>query len=1289
MSREHQTGIGSVGPGRSDAGAIPTPGRSTLTEQLAEQEPDLAFGSGTALPAAQRAKFEASLGTDLSGVRVHTDDAASSAAASVNARAFAAGQNIAFGTGQYQPGTAKGDKLLAHEVAHTVQQSGSAKTGAVHTTQAGDSVERQADTAADAMVSGRPAELSSAPFAIARKGMDEEVSAEAPPTTAEGPSADKKDGEKKDGEWGDWENIELSAERVGQEEEEGTEPISPLPDTEGGKAEIQAQGQALQGQNADVEAAATTPDVEAPPAGGGGGGEEVELSAELQQTITGAQSDAKEASTQAEAEANAFKAEISDRRDKFDAEQSALAHEQVKSMSPADKRATLVEMGMDEKSVKKMKDAELDGIITGRIETEQRKTKILGMDPEQLAALSPAQKAQFLVDLGIEKKDIDKIGLDKAARAFDDVMRVAHVPGQHKVKVKVKGGLLGKSWELNIKVDAEGNPEIEAKKKGGFLSKLWGWVKLALPVIALVLAPVTAGASLIILAVYQTVTAIAAGDWLGAIVGAAGAMVGLGAIAGIGKTAQGAATAFGKIADVAGKVQKVAQAAQASMAATKAKNAGGLLAALSAGAGAFAKFADNQAGKFATTMRRWSEKLDRWAKVITGAQNVAKGIKTGNVGVALGGAFDAVAAGFSKKDADGKETSTKTQNFERYARMAKFAAAGQNAAKADPPAFDQIVDSALGIAGELDLLKKGGDAAKITSNATRLGVAIASKDPQAISAAALGLAEAIQTAKVPDDESDGQPGGSPEEKKKAIMDAYARANRVVTVAAQAIKAAAKKPRPDYASALDASAQLIAEFTEDKRLDAAAKVTATMDAWTKAIHSKDEGAILRAGLAFGESIRDLRTSIHEHKEKAKADAQAKLEAGESMPAEDAGEVPDVDLGPPELLPSRQLEFGLVGLAPAVDPESPMAQSAPADSKADTPDANYTVVQGDTLGGIAQRFNTSVATLHALNPQLAGDMIYRDQRLNVPNADVPLKPGVSSSMTWQIDPRYVAEADRRTAAEAQRKLVMATARAVFNEVKSQIKTWRETYQTWYGPGFGGAFYGATLDLERTSERLGRYIDNPGIGTNVIERETALVRKAMADTTAFFDRQNRERTAAYDVMHMAAEITKKGASVVLAVFDRSGFIKAGYESVIAGLEAHQAGSSTGMSLFRGAVQGALEKFSLINDPAGSAVVTKAVNEAYKLMGETLADILAFVDRKPKPTPQQQRDFWRQKAQNVVFTAAFGPLKGKVSELDGRLANIDLPSLEHGAKSLLVELGQVVVQKMAEEDEKEKKKD
>ncbi|MBA3503547.1 MAG: DUF4157 domain-containing protein, partial [Deltaproteobacteria bacterium] len=833
MSRVHEHKPGSTRVEELEGNAA-APGRSTLASSEPGVErprlPRLQLGSvGEGLPTPQRTKFEQSLKTDLSSVRVHTGEAADAAAKEQGARAFAVGQDIVFGEGQYEPGTNAGDQLLAHEVAHTVQQSGSSSSGDVATTQPGDAVERNADVAASAMVAGQAAEVSSAPTAIARKRLDEDVA----PEPAAAPDGEKTaDGASTEGKpkQGDEEIGELSAERVGQEEEEGTEPISPIPDTEGGKAEIASQAQALPPEGGAEELVGGA---QAEAGGGGGGGEEVALSAELQESIGVAQADAKAASDEAQAEAAAFKAEMAAERDRFDAQQNALTHEQLKSMSPADKRATLVEMGYDEKSVKKMKDAELEGVISGRIETEQRKTKILGMDPEELAGLSPGAKAQFLVDLGVDRNDVDKIGPDKAARAFDDIMRVAHVPGQHKVKIKVKGGLRGKSWEVSVKVDAQGSPEIEAKKKGGFLSKLWGWVKLALPIIALVLAPITAGASLIALAVYQTVTAIASGDWLGAIIGAAGAMVGLGAIAGIGRTAQGAATAFGKIADVAGKVQKVAQAAQASMIAAKAKNAGSLLAALSEGAGAFAGFAGKQAGKFAETMKRWSDKLDRWAKIIQGGEKLTSGIKSGNAGTALAGAFDAAAAGVSKKNENGEETSSKAKDLTRYAKFASFAAAGQSAAKQDPPGFGQIVDAAMGIAGELKLFKKEGNAARITAAATKLGIAIASKDPAQLAAAALGLAESIHTAKLSaeDDVADDK------DSKAALAEKYARANRVVNVAAQAIKAASKKPRPDYASALDAATQMVAEFTEDKRLDQAAKVTSALDRWTKAIQSK--------------------------------------------------------------------------------------------------------------------------------------------------------------------------------------------------------------------------------------------------------------------------------------------------------------------------------------------------------------------------------------------------------------------------------------------------------------------
>jgi outer membrane protein OmpA-like peptidoglycan-associated protein len=152
--------------------AARAPGPAATPAPAAQEAVDHATAStGEPLPVAQRGAFERSLGTDLSGVRVHTDHESAGAAGAISARAFAVNQDIHFGAGQYQPGSAAGDHLLAHEVAHTVQQRG----GAAHAPQAkleisspGDTAEVEADGAADAMVAGAPARVTAAAPAIAR-----------------------------------------------------------------------------------------------------------------------------------------------------------------------------------------------------------------------------------------------------------------------------------------------------------------------------------------------------------------------------------------------------------------------------------------------------------------------------------------------------------------------------------------------------------------------------------------------------------------------------------------------------------------------------------------------------------------------------------------------------------------------------------------------------------------------------------------------------------------------------------------------------------------------------------------------------------------------------------------------------------------------------------------------------------------------------------------------------------------------------------------------------------------
>ncbi len=79
-------------------------------------------GPGRSLEPGVRAEFEAALGRDFSGVRVHTDVTAGESAQAVRALAYTVGRDIVFGRGQFTPATAGGRRLLGHELAHVVQQ---------------------------------------------------------------------------------------------------------------------------------------------------------------------------------------------------------------------------------------------------------------------------------------------------------------------------------------------------------------------------------------------------------------------------------------------------------------------------------------------------------------------------------------------------------------------------------------------------------------------------------------------------------------------------------------------------------------------------------------------------------------------------------------------------------------------------------------------------------------------------------------------------------------------------------------------------------------------------------------------------------------------------------------------------------------------------------------------------------------------------------------------------------------------------------------------------------------
>jgi len=100
---------------------------------------------GQPLPADLARRLGDELGIDLSPVRIHSDDRAASAAEALHARAFTIGDDIYFAVGAYDPTSAAGIELIAHEVAHVAQQRRGNTTGARRVSRPDDAHEQSAD----------------------------------------------------------------------------------------------------------------------------------------------------------------------------------------------------------------------------------------------------------------------------------------------------------------------------------------------------------------------------------------------------------------------------------------------------------------------------------------------------------------------------------------------------------------------------------------------------------------------------------------------------------------------------------------------------------------------------------------------------------------------------------------------------------------------------------------------------------------------------------------------------------------------------------------------------------------------------------------------------------------------------------------------------------------------------------------------------------------------------------------------------------------------------------------
>jgi hypothetical protein len=104
--------------------SVPDSGQHTDVETSTESSIGSLAGGGQPLSQAERSFYGPRFGADFSNVRLHSGSQASDLAGTLQAKAFTVGNNIVFGAGQFAPGTSEGRRLLAHELAHVVQQSG-------------------------------------------------------------------------------------------------------------------------------------------------------------------------------------------------------------------------------------------------------------------------------------------------------------------------------------------------------------------------------------------------------------------------------------------------------------------------------------------------------------------------------------------------------------------------------------------------------------------------------------------------------------------------------------------------------------------------------------------------------------------------------------------------------------------------------------------------------------------------------------------------------------------------------------------------------------------------------------------------------------------------------------------------------------------------------------------------------------------------------------------------------------------------------------------------------------
>ncbi len=92
-------------------------------DQATSTEIETRRGGGRPMDEPVLRRMESAFGQSLAGVRIHDDPASARLNRAVSARAFTTGRDVFFGAGEYSPDTVQGERVLAHELAHTLQNA--------------------------------------------------------------------------------------------------------------------------------------------------------------------------------------------------------------------------------------------------------------------------------------------------------------------------------------------------------------------------------------------------------------------------------------------------------------------------------------------------------------------------------------------------------------------------------------------------------------------------------------------------------------------------------------------------------------------------------------------------------------------------------------------------------------------------------------------------------------------------------------------------------------------------------------------------------------------------------------------------------------------------------------------------------------------------------------------------------------------------------------------------------------------------------------------------------------